>query len=113
MIYGIPWRENENIEENIRKLASALKVPFNKAVIAGSHRLSSKTGSIPPISIRFLSYDMKKTWIKASKREKLSSDVLNLHSPTPIYCDKHVTERNKRLLLAAKRLKQNGNVKYV
>lgn len=41
------------------------------------------------------------------------SDALNILPSTPILCDDHLTEKNKRLLMAAKTLKQSGKVKYV
>lgn len=81
IIYGIPRQEGERLNDVIQKLASKLQVPYSKADIAACHRLPSKKGSVQPIIVRFINYETKEVWIRASKREKLSSEALNIAPP--------------------------------
>lgn len=112
IIRGIPWEENEDLEEIVQQLAVALKVPLNDTNIVAVHRLPREEG-IPPIIIRFVKYKTRDIWIEASKREKLESEAIGVLPSTSIFCDEHLSAKNRRLLGAALALKSSKKIKHV
>lgn len=83
VVYGIPCQEGEEARDIIRRLASALHLPYTASDIAACHRLPSRGNNVPPIIVRFVDYESKGSWIKASKNMKITSDALGIMPPPP------------------------------
>ncbi len=92
IIYGIPFKEEENVSELIKNLATALKVPYSNSDIVACHRLPNNKGNTPPLIVQFVNHTNQEEWIRASKQGRLSSGALNMQPITQIFCDKHLIE---------------------
>ncbi len=59
IIYGIPFKEEENISELIKSLATALKVSYSSSDIVACHRFPNNKRNTPPLIVRFVNHTTK------------------------------------------------------
>lgn len=57
------------------------------------------------IIVKFSNYDVKTEFIRAAKQMKLKD-------AEQIFCDEHLTQATKIILLATNKLKKGGHVKF-
>lgn len=112
IINGIPKKDNENVREIVKKVAEKLKVPLYDYSIISAHRLPSKQNTYPIVA-KLLDRDVKTALVKASKKEKINSGLLNYETVQPIYCDDHLTYGTRSILNTAKKLRENNIIKFV
>ncbi len=111
-ISGIPLKENEKVKELVKNLGAKMQVPIKNLDIVAAHRLPTKS-SAPPIIVRFTNRDTKTEMINASRKMKLNGEEFNYSPALPIYCEERLTQYTQNLLTTAKKLRQEGYIKYV
>lgn len=109
-IHGIPFKSNEKVADIMTDLAGKLKIDFQPAHMMSAQRLPAKTGSIPPILIRFSSVPLKETWM--STRGSLRSIPLEDSHPR-IYFNDNLTDANRKLFWMARTRGKEKGFKYI
>ncbi len=104
--------EGEDVRKIVKELGQKLQVDIQDSDMAAAHRLPAKTNN-PPLIVKFIKYEMKPSIVTASKKIKLKGGSLKYTPALPIYCSAHLTQKVKTILSAAKKLCQEGIVKYV
>lgn len=114
IIQGIPYKENENLDVIVDKLASKLsipKIPINKIYRLGSRREDRSA----PIRIIFRSEEDKKKWMVAKKTKTLTTSDIGGYADIreTIYINHDLTKYNVELFKKAKQYKTENNYKYL
>jgi hypothetical protein len=95
-IFGVPYKQNENTNEIVRRIGVSIGVSINDWDISVSHRTGKFNGSTPrPIVAKFTRRDVKHMFIANRKfaRNITTDDDGN---PIRIFIDEHLTPmRNK------------------
>ncbi len=112
LISGIPRKKEENLLELVVALAAKLGVSIKEHDIDIAHRMPSKKDQTT-IIVKLNNRMKKQELTRASKKMKLKSDCIGLSPALPIFCDDHLTMRNKYLLKLAKDLKKEGIIQFV
>ena len=103
----------ENLREIILNLAATLEVPLTDQDIKIAHRMPTKFDKTLIIA-KLNNREKKVQLIRASKRKQLKyGDMKWEPEEQPIYCDDHLTKDSIKLLVKAKELKKDGQLKYV
>lgn len=110
-IHGMPVTPNENLMNNVAVLATQLELSsFQPSQIISLHRLHGQKGKTPPVLIRFVSAEVRGTWLNA--RGKLRSLVLNKSVPQ-LYFNENLTQFNRNLFWQARIRGKEKHFKYV
>lgn len=112
IIQGVPYKENEKVEETIRKITNILGVVNNAEKC---FRLGSGNGSkLAPIKVVFKNSEDKEKWMLAKKNKNLNTAIFEQSNPPkPIYLNHDLTKRNFELFMAAKKFKNDNDYKYL
>ncbi len=111
LISGIPRKKEENVLELVVTLAAKLGVSIKEHDIEIAHGMPSKKDQTT-IIVKLNNRMKKQELTRASKKMELKSDCIGLSPTLPIYCDDHLTIRNKYLLKLAKDLKKEGIIQF-
>lgn len=105
MVY--PMAERGTLRSLFMKLGKKLEVEVQKCDISCTiHRLPGRS-NVTAIVARLNNRDLKSEMIRASKRKRLTSDVLGFEAVNPIYCAEHLTAYTAAILKKAKQLKRD------
>ncbi len=111
IVNNIPFMPEENVRELIKELAACMEVPINNADIVAVHRPPSKSQA-PSLIAKFVNRDTKINQVKASKNRRIDGSRMNFTLVLPIFCDDDLTKYTQHLAIEAKKLRQQGIVKY-
>ncbi|KAH9374819.1 hypothetical protein HPB48_020620 [Haemaphysalis longicornis] len=65
-IHGLPFEKDEDLKDELSKLAVALKLPnFSLSDVLAIHRLPCKRDTVPVVLVRFASLSVKESWSAA------------------------------------------------
>lgn len=110
-IHGMPVTPNENLMHNVADLAQQLELSaFHPSQIITLHRLHGQEGKTPPVLIKFVSAEVRGSWLNA--RGKLRALVLNKSVPE-IYFNENLTKFNRNLFWQARTRGKINHFKYV
>ncbi|XP_040070848.1 uncharacterized protein LOC120843521 [Ixodes scapularis] len=110
-IHGMPVTPNENLIQNVADLAKQLELSsFHTSQIITLHRLHGQEGKTPPVLIKFVSGEVRGSWLNA--RGKLRTLVLNKSAPQ-IYFNENLTKFNCNLFWLARTGGKVNHFKYV
>lgn len=116
-IVGVPLSRGENPYSILGRLSKVLKLEFDARDVSMCHRLPRREGQEHPnIIARFISREMKSSWVRAARenRARLTAALLSDTWPsTNIYINDHLTPHNKMVLSRAKRLVREKRLAYV
>lgn len=118
VLHGVPMKDNEDPLELVTELGDAIGVPISPDNVDAAHRLPSKNDKLPPpFIIKFVNRWRKERVMETIKRLKPTAEILGGSKSTKVFCNDHLTPKNQRLLMEAKKLKasfyvwsKNGNV---
>ena len=124
IVMGIPWIENENIQEVFTKLKEKLQINVDEAKITSVKRLfepQNKNGKlIPPIRIIFSDFEAKQQFFKEKNEKKLvlkSTDIdskLKINNkPCRISLRDELTPKSMALLNKVREVQEKFNIKYI
>lgn len=104
IINDIPFKEGENIKEEVQRFTSEIKIELKDYEINAIHRLPSKKEH-PPILVCLNSLEKKNELIEWSKQNSKKQGT----NKKPIFISEHLTKYNGELLREAK---QREDIKY-
>lgn len=103
-VHGIPKKENDDVFQEINKLAERLALPtLTMQDIEAVHRLPAKEGKTPPILVRFTERAKRDLWM--TKRTALRHDN--------IYVNENLTKQLKALFWKAKQQAREKGYRFV
>ncbi|KAH9377341.1 hypothetical protein HPB48_023008 [Haemaphysalis longicornis] len=99
-IHGLPFEQDEDLKDELSKLAVALKLPnFSPSDVLAIHRLPSKHDTVHVILVRFTSLSVKESWSAA--RGKLRHSHQSGALPKLLFKD-NLTKFNRYLFWHAR-----------
>lgn len=114
IVQGIPFKENENVQAIVERIATTLKVPNR---VQKSFRLgSAKNGKTQvPIKIIFSTPEEKKCWMVAKKNINLTTATIMAQGSAtePIFLNHELTRQNIELYMKAREFKKDNEYKYL
>lgn len=104
-IHGLAETPEEDLLVKLNELATQLLVPpITRSEIAALHRLPSKPDKIPGVIVRFVSQNLRDSWLAARQElKKQKSDV---------YICENMTRFSRKLLAATKEWAKTSGYEY-
>jgi hypothetical protein len=114
-IQNYPVAPNEDLVEIVKEISKALDHPISEQQIDNCHRLPSRRENIPPPIIVKLVRHIDKEGLLKKRRIKrdFSTRHLGLTSDSPIYINESLSLERRKVLAAARRIKNEKQFKYL
>ena len=113
IVYGVPYQENENLRNEIIRIAASMETELNDGDISAVHRLPSKnTKKPPPIIVKMNNLDKKTNLVNNSRRMKLRGVGSNPKLSFSVAIYDHLSTNTMELLNEAKEMRKNGKIAY-
>lgn len=112
IIQGIPNKENENVEDIIKKIGHKLEIPVEgkfKAYRIGKDH----TKKISAIKVIFDEHNTKARWLKSKKKVHLNTSELGYNTSNKVYLNHDLTKANLELYKAARNFKNENAYKFL
>lgn len=109
----MPITENENVQDIVKKIGSAINEVISDADIDICHRVPvPKKPTEKHIVVQFCRRDKRDTVLSKARQQRLSTKDLGHESADPIFVNEHLCPAKKKLLGAAIAQKKKNNWKF-
>jgi TolA-binding protein len=118
-IIGVPEKKSEEPTYIVKQLATAIGRPLQEIELEAAHRVPTRGKGPRPIIAKFISRKTKEEVIVAARRARKSTSGLTAQRIDPtlpsveIYVNEHLTDRNKKFIVHARKLIKQKTIKHV
>lgn len=116
MLYGIPYKKNENVREIVKNVGNHIQVPVNEeeftAIRVGRNDQGDNTKN-NPIRVIFRNAELKKGLMKSPKKISLNAENLGLGGSSKIFINHELTKKNLQTYKAALNFRKENAYKYL
>lgn len=100
-LHGIDEKPNENLQQIVEDVATALNLPLSADCTVALHRLPkpklNRNNRPAPIIVRFINRKISERWLEKRKTGITSKNLMKNGSNTPIFINENLTPANKEL----------------
>lgn len=119
-IHGIPYNQNEDLEDIIVKIGVNFDLNLKKEDIDEAFRIQknknykSSNNNDTPVMVTFLRKKDRESFLSMRRRRSIFTDEVNIHGKrSQIFINEHLTKESKELLWKAKKIKTEKNFKFL
>lgn len=97
-IKGIPFDENENLPDLLKKLGDVIAEPMTSADIDVCHRVPRRDEGCPNVVVQFTSRTKRNVVLEKARKKRVDTSQLGASDVSPIYVNEHLCPAVKKLL---------------
>ena len=114
-ITNLPYVPNEDLNDTIAHIASALNVEYTRNDVSFAQRLHRSSSNNKPLIVRFVSVFIRDNWISCTraKRDLYASDIITDWPRSLVYINERSTADERKRFAEAKKLARSNNIQFV
>lgn len=105
--------EEKDAVKIVEKIGEVLDVNISENDIDACHWVPTPKAGVQNIVVRFVQRSKRNDLLSKARKKTFTCTDLELSSNDPVYVNEHLTQKNKKLLSAARQKKKEVNWKFV